>query len=261
VEPDAVANGMVFMGSPGSRKQLEVYMTPLLFEKCRDYLLAHAVSDCSERNCPPLRAVTLSRETGAGAITIGRLVADHLEAKLGCGAPCKWCVFDRNLVKAVLKEHKLPETIERYMPEGAVNSVHDVLEELLGVHPPSWTLLQHTNHTILKLATAGNVILVGRGAHLVTAHLPHVFHVRLVAPLDLRIRHVEDYYHLGHQEAAAFVRKTDRARERYIRRSFGARVQDPLQFHMIINTGKMGFPEAARLIGDAVLNTVGSRPR
>lgn len=236
-------------------------MTPLLFEKCRDYLLAQAMSDCNKQGRPPLCAVTLSRETGAGAITIGRLVADYLERKQGGDVPCPWAVFDRNLVRTVLSEHKLPETLECYMPEGAVNSVHDVLEELLGVHPPSWTLLQHTNHTILKLAMSGHVILVGRGAHLVTAHLPYVFHVRLVAPLDFRIRHVEDYHHLDHHEAAAFVRKTDRARERYVRRNFGSRVGDPLQFHMIVNTGKTGFPEAARLIGDAVLNTVGGRGR
>jgi len=34
--------------------------------------------------------------------------------------------------------------------------------------------------TILHLAEQGNVILIGRGANLVTRELQHVFHVRLV---------------------------------------------------------------------------------
>ena len=236
-------------------------MKPMLIEKCRDYLLARAVAESLPQEPPPLRAITISRETGAGAITIGQLVAEYLEQKAGPGTGNAWAVFDRELVKKVLTDHQLPGSTERYMPEGSVNSIHDYLEELLGVHPSSWTLLQHTNHTILKLANAGNVIIVGRGAHLITAPLKHVFHVRLVAPVEFRVRHCEEYYHLKHREAVEFVEKRDRARELYIRKNFRSRVQDPLQFHITVNTERIAFPEVARLIGDAALNMPVVKPR
>jgi cytidylate kinase len=228
-------------------------MKSLLIDQCSAYLLAHAVAPPA-RDRSVLPAVAISRETGAGAVTIGQLVAEYLMSKQDRNARYPWAVFDRDMVKKVLEDHKLPEALEKYMPEDAMRRVHDYLEDMCGVHPPSSTLVEHTNHTILKLAMAGNVILVGRGAHLITAHLPHVFHVRLVAPLEFRIRHSEKYYHLNHQEAADYVRNGDRAKVRYLRRNFESQIHSPLQFHITINTGLSGFTEIARLIGDAVLN-------
>ena len=65
--------------------------------------------------------------------------------------------------------------------------VADALEELLGLHPSSWTLIQQTAETIWRLAQMGHVILVGRGANLITAKLASVFHVRLIGSLEKRV--------------------------------------------------------------------------
>lgn len=229
-------------------------MKQLLLDKWRAYLIAQAATTSKERERLPLRGITISRETGAGAITVGRLLTEYLESKQSHDKHYPWVVFDRDLAKKVIQDHKLPETLEAYLQEDASGRVTDFLEELIGVHPTSWTLVQHANHTILRLAMTGNVILVGRGAHIITARLPHIFHVRLVAPLEFRVRHIMDYYQLKPLNAAELVRKNDLAKARYIKRHFGVKVQDPLQFHLTINTGLVKFPEAAKLIGDAVLN-------
>lgn len=227
-------------------------MKPSPSDKCRAYLLAQAA-------IPPVpptearRAVTISRETGAGAVTIAQLVADYLQARQKGGQP-PWVVFDRNLVEKVLDDHGLQKALADYMPEDVAPRVRDAVEEILGVHPSSWTLAHHTSHTILKLASIGNVILVGRGAHLITSHLKNVLHVRLVAPPDQRIAHVEAYYHLDHNAAVQFTRATDRARDRYVHEHFKSSVSDPLKYHLIINTGRVSFDETTRIIGDAVLN-------
>jgi hypothetical protein len=42
--------------------------------------------------------------------------------------------------------------------------VEAIVEEVLGLHPSGWTLVQHTTKTILRLAGLGHTILVGRGA-------------------------------------------------------------------------------------------------
>ena len=77
-------------------------MNPRLFDQCCTYLLAHAVTAPADEPQPAPRAVTISRETGAGAITIGELVARTLQER-GIGDPRRpWAVFDRNLVKQVL---------------------------------------------------------------------------------------------------------------------------------------------------------------
>ena len=95
-----------------------------------------------------------------------------------------------------------------------------------GLHPSGWTLAQHTTKTILRLAGLGHAILVGRGANVITARLPNVFHVRLVALLLTRNRHAAEFYHLSEAEAAKLVREQDHARRRYVRRYFNSEIDD-----------------------------------
>jgi hypothetical protein len=55
-------------------------------------------------------------------------------------------------------------------------------------------------------------------------------------------------------EAHKFCLSQDRGRERYHKKYFNADINDPLLYHLIINTGLVNFDDAAKLIGDAVLN-------
>lgn len=228
-------------------------MNEQLLSKWRAYILSQGAPRGAKGD-KALRAITISRETGAGAVTVGQMLSDYLEANQPEGRWAPWAVCDRELVKMVLKEHQLPADTARYMPEDGTNRVTDVVEEILGLHPSSWTLVQHTNHTILRLARTGNVILVGRGSHLITAGLRHVLHVRLVAPRDFRIRHIQDYFKLSKKEATEFVLQGDRAKSRYLQMNFESKSQDSLLFHLTINTGRVSFEAAAQIIGNATLN-------
>lgn len=131
--------------------------------------------------------------------------------------------------------------------------VEAIVEEVLGLHPASWTLVQHTTQTMLRLAGLGRTILVGRGGNVITARLPNVFHVRLVAPVATRIRHTAKYYHLSEAEAAKFVREQDQARRRYVRRYFNSEIDDPTLYNVTLNTGRMDFARAAEVIAQLAL--------
>ena len=202
---------------------------------------------------PQLPAITISRETGAGAITIGQLAAKILDDRCPGSPKVPWAVFERNLAEKVLQEHNLPATLERFMPEDTPFPLNDAVDEMLGLHPSSWTLVEHTTHTIRRLAFMGNVILVGRGSNIIAARMPHVFHVRLIAPLKERVRHIEEYYQLKPAKAAEMVRDLDDARSRYVRRYFRVDVADPLHYHLTINTTHTGFQKTAQIIANLVI--------
>jgi cytidylate kinase len=139
------------------------------------------------------------------------------------------------------------------MPEDAsIFSAGSMVEELMGLHPSDWTLVHHVTDTMLRLAQMGNVILVGRGANIITAHRKNAFHVRLVAPRDLRIERAAELNNLGAKEAAAFVRKSDRARRRYVKLHFRVAIDEPLLYDATLNTGRFSFETAARLIAEAL---------
>ena len=196
-------------------------------------------------------AITISRDTAAGAVTIGQMLVEELNRRNGTKPRA---VFDRNLVEQVLKDHNLPTALQRFMPEGVTPGFNDVVEEIFGVHPSMWTLVEHTADTMRRLARLGHVVLVGRGANAVTAGLSNVLHVRLVGPFERRCKHAESFYHLSAEEAVKFVRTTDRAREQYMRRYFQIDINDPRQYDLTINTGRIGFEAATSLILDALDN-------
>ena len=94
------------------------------------------------------------------------------------------------------------------------------------------------------------MIVVGRGCSVITARTPNVFHVRLVAPPEQRIERVREANKMSQKEAARFVEKEDRSRARYVKTYFKSRIDDPLLYHAVINTGRMTYEEAAQLIAD-----------
>jgi cytidylate kinase len=199
------------------------------------------------------RAVTISRQAGCGALAVAEKLARYLQAHSPKHA-VPWTIFDRNLMEKVLEDHDLPTRLAQFLPEDRVSYLEDIMADLLQVYPPSQTVICQTTETILKLASLGNVILIGRGGNVITAKLPNMLHVRLVAPLEERIEHSRKSYDMTKIEARKFCLHEDLGRKRYLKKYFNADVNDPLLYHLIINTGLVGYDDAAKLIGDAVLN-------
>lgn len=197
-------------------------------------------------------AVTISRQAGCGAREVAEKLAAYLQPCTPKGAPA-WTVFDRNLVEKVLEDHQLPQRIAKFMPENWISEIEDTIDELFGLHPPARILVRQTAETILRLARLGNVILIGRGSNIITAKLEHVFHVRLVAPLEKRILQIQKSDQLDRDGAFELIHREDRGRKRYLKRYYKKDVGDPLLYDLTINTGLVGFEEAARMVADAVM--------
>jgi len=224
-------------------------------EKCRSIISSELRFD--HHPTPPRKAghravVTISRQSGCGADAVGGKLAAYLEAHTP-DASCPWKLFDNNLVRNVLAEHKLPRRFARFMAEDRASELTDMVDEFLGTHPPSDLLVQHTAETILRLADRGNVILIGRGASVITRNLPYALHVRLVASLEKRVEHVRRVRDIRKDAALDLVLKEDRGRRRYLKKYFGADLDDPLLYHLVLNTDLISYEEASRTIGDIVL--------
>lgn len=196
--------------------------------------------------------ITISRQTGAGGMSIADRVADYLNARLPKKAT-PWTVFDKNLVQKVLEDHELPAQLEKFMPEDHLSGVSDAVEELLGLHPLSWRLVQQTAETMLRLAEVGKVILVGRGGNILTSHLPQAFHIRLIGSLENRVARIAEIQGLSKKKALEHVQNEDAARKRYTKKYLKADSDDPLLFHMTLNTDRITSEEAARIIGESVM--------
>ncbi len=225
------------------------------FEKCASFITCQMqlTSRTGLRTeASPRRVVTISRQTGCGAHAIATQLAEYIRANDAL-PQCDWAVFDRNLVQKVLEDHQLPSVLEKYMTEDKRSEIAEIMDELFGLHPSSWTLVHKTVETILRLAELGNVIIIGRGANIVTSSFKHALHVRLVGSLEKRVERVCKLMRMEYKQAVDFVQREDLGRKRYLKTYFNADIDDPLLYHMIINTDLVPFEIAVRMIGDAVL--------
>ena len=126
-------------------------------------------------------------------------------------------------MEKALEEHHWPKALANKMPEYRRSYIDDVVEELFGLRPPSWVLVPQVAETTLRLAAAGHVILVGRGATVVTARLPNVFHVRLIASLPRRIERVQRIHGLSPELVAISMAPTEVGTVCFTRRLFRRR--------------------------------------
>ncbi len=205
--------------------------------------------DAAEASIKP--AITISRLEGAGGHTVASYLSEYMQKRVPSRGV--WTVFDRNLIEKVLEDHNLHKRVADYMKEDHKGMLRDAFEEWLGLHPSTWSLVEKINATILSLAKMGNVILVGRGASIVTKDLQNVFCVRLVGSLGKRIEQIRKIYNLDHKAAMNFIKKEDEGNRRYVKDNFDKDIDDPLLYNIIINTDMFSFEEAAGLIGDEVI--------
>lgn len=218
-------------------------------ERCFAYINCLAKD---ARRSPPIKpAITISRECGSGGRTVASRLVEYLQEFTP--ASCQWAVFDSKLIERVMEDHNLSKHVAELLPEDHKSVLADLFEEMLGLHPSISTIVKHTTETILSLAEMGYVILVGRGANVVSQMLSNVFHVRLVGSLEKRIERVQEVYEFNRLEARQFIQKQEAGKRRYLKEHFGKEIDDPLLYHMVVNTDLISYDKAAQLIANAVI--------
>jgi len=216
------------------------------------YLTAHTVParrGGASRLTPRRPFVTLSRQAGAGAHLVGTHLVDLLNAD---DPDAPWSLFDQELLRVVLEMHDLPRELARYMPEDRVHTVRSDLETILGLHPAPDTLIRRTNEAITAIAGIGHAVIVGRGGNVLTRAVPGGVHVRLVAEEATRRARIAGREELTATAATARLRQLDDARRAYLRDCFGADVDDPLGYDLVLNTTRREPGDAAAVIAALV---------
>ena len=219
---------------------------------------AYVVSEWHERHRHPERpaapsldpAVTFSYQTGAGMREIAPLAAQRLD-QTDFQERHPWTIYDQQLIEKALEENLWPRELASRITEDKRLFLDELVDDLLGLRPPSWVLVPQLVKTILRLAVAGHSILAGYGVTFVTAGLPNVFHVRLIGSLPRRIARIQQRQNLAPEAAARFIRNKDRGRERFVKAHFHARLDDEMRYDLVLNTDHLSAPDAAAVIADA----------
>lgn len=195
--------------------------------------------------------ITISRQFGAGGSEIARRVAGALG----------WRVVDNELIGRVAKGAGLPPEEVAQREERAPSFIERLARALARSAPELFpapaekvpepeeaTLVRVTETVVGELAAEGKVVLVGRAAPAVLRGEHDAIHVKLVAPLELRLQAAVERLRLDPKEAEKVLQKTDANRARYLQQHYGRDWEDSTNYHMVLNTGALGLDGAAELI-------------
>jgi hypothetical protein len=195
--------------------------------------------------------VTLSRQFSAGARTIGRELSRRLQ--------CRLLDEDiRSLVAARLgtSVEAVSALDERTDPLGTrlMQSFAASVVPEAGIWPgaaPDLTaddVEGATRAVIEELAAREPLVIVGRAGRWILGDRPDALHVRLVASFPVRVQRLVERESIERKRAEELVRETDRARAAHILHYYGADWNDPVKYHLILNTDALSVPIAADII-------------
>lgn len=198
---------------------------------------------------PSLRTfVTISRQPGAGGFSFAQRLAKRLNA-LQNG---DWTVWDNELFDKVWAEKSVEEEVMQVLQEQPSAWLNDLLKQAadhhVGRHSEEFAAYQRVAMMLGSLALAGHAVLVGRGGQYITDQMSGGIHLRLVAPLEHRIKFMADTYHLTPSQAESRVAQIEHDRNRFYHLHWPNRSLGPEIFAMTLNSGELSLDEMVESI-------------
>jgi cytidylate kinase len=185
---------------------------------------------------PPVVAV--SRQYGARGAAIGHQVAE----KLGCS------YWNRELVDEIARTAHVSDRLVRAVDErheaGIVETVRGMLRN--GQLSAS-DYHRELAKVVASIAAHGTAVLIGRG---VTFLLPReqVLSVRVVCPLEDRVRGLVERRGVTEAEARAEIAEVDAERKAFVRDHYNRDADDPSAYDLHVNTGTMSVEQCAAVV-------------
>jgi cytidylate kinase len=198
--------------------------------------------------------ITIRGKLGSGAPEIGKL----LSQKLG------WDYIDREILAQVASRLNLNENevIAKEMPPV---SLRERIEEALqkgyatgvGVQgaylPISQIPLDDTRYLaaltgLIKEVAQGRSVIYGRGSQFILRDHPHTINVSIVAPFKIRLKRVMESLNLNEDKARQEMNRFDNAAREFLKRYFGAEMEDPTCYDIVVNTERLDFEMVCNVI-------------
>ncbi len=175
--------------------------------------------------------VAISREMGSGGYEIGAAVAKALNFEY----------VDRQILLEAAHAHGVPEA-----------KLVDVVERRLSL----WERLDEEKHRYLifleaayyAFAERGNLVTASRSGPFFVRDVAHAVKVRIMAPVEVRVRRVMQQEQLDQKTAAAKVRHYDRELSGRIDYLFGLNWTRPEHYDLVINTANEAWAFYADLL-------------
>ncbi len=184
--------------------------------------------------------VTISREFGCPAKRIAAKLAQELTLEFGE----KWNWISKEIMEELSKELHLNPSVVNDLSNYEDRKLSDYIALLLSTdHYPGESRIKNAMaDIIMSFANQGNVVIVGRAGYLITEHVLHAYHIKLVAPYDWRVDRIAETRNMSYPDAMKYVNEISKKRAQFLKFYTNKRTNDDI-FNAEFDTSKLGDDE------------------
>lgn len=208
----------------------------------------------SESGAAAMRVVTISREYGSG----GGEIAAQLSQRLG------WRLIDHEVVIQLAQrlgvEEEDAEAHDEHLESWVVQFLSTMQAVGPMITPPTNLLIPPDNaaythalrEVVLGAAQAGESVIVGRGGQMILRERRDTLHIRIVAPLDVRIAYVAQRENLTPAQAQQRIHQKDMDRRKYLYTNYRHTPDEAQLYDLVLNTAVLDLASCVTLIQNAL---------
>jgi cytidylate kinase len=197
-----------------------------------------------------MAVITISRQFGAGGITLGKMIADALG----------YTFADRAILERVAKEANVStDWVESFEKEAGsklsrlVSSMVSKkwVDRILGDergYLDEKIYLDYLVLIIAQFADEGDVVILGRGSQYILNDHPNAFHILLVDEFENRVKFMMDHYEMARKKAERTVINEDKRRDSLYKRLGKTDYESPQLYHEVLNMGRLSLEEARDIV-------------
>lgn len=200
----------------------------------------------AKHDLAPKPCITISREYGCQAYMLAEAVFQRMN--LHASEDEEWTMLDRLLLDKLARESGISKSELNYATHSNP-AFQSMLANLSG--PDSTQPLKAFNYlkeVIGYFAQAGNSIIIGRGGVAVAQDFPNAIHVRLVAPMEFKVKILMKSMGLSAKEAEERINARQSERDRFIKHFTHLDLTDPGLYHLILSNDKSTIDEMAEMV-------------
>lgn len=207
-----------------------------------------------------MAVITISRQFGAGGITLGKMIAESLG----------YTFADSDIIQRVAKEANVStHWIESFEKE-AGSKLSRFISSMVSKRWLDRVLANERGYLdekiyldylvliIAQFADEGDVVILGRGSQYILNDHPDAIHILLVDEFESRVKFMMDRYEMSRKKAERMVLNEDRRRVNLYKRLGKSDYENPQLYHLVLNMGRLDLETARDMVRNLVSRQVES---
>ncbi len=199
-----------------------------------------------------MAVITISRQFGAGGITLGKMVSEKFGYTFADTEVIKMVAEMANVsthfVETVEKEAggKFAKFISKAVSKPLVDRI---LKDERG-YIDEEIYLDYLVLIIAQMADDGDVVILGRGSQYILNDHPDAYHILVIDTFENRVKFMQKSYDLSLGRATQTVKNEDKRRLNLYKKLDKTDYDNPDLYHLVLNMSRLSHDKALELISN-----------